>query len=127
MNLVGGHPYLVGLALYHIARSDITLAQLLETGASGNGIYNDHLQNLWWNLQQEPELASRYAKIARLQSPVPLKLKPALKLQRMGLVKPIDNYAIPSCELYRQYFGDRLHARSLLISIWTDFLHFVIY
>lgn len=109
INLVGGHPYLIRLALYHIARKDFTLGQLLQTDPSQLEIYHDHLQRHWWYLQQDLELARAYHQIVTTESLVSLDLEPALNLQRMGLVKLINNQAIPSCELYRQYFRARLH------------------
>lgn len=44
--LVGGHPFLVRLALYQIARQEINLAEFLQTAATAEGIYSKHLQRL---------------------------------------------------------------------------------
>ncbi|MFB2921815.1 MULTISPECIES: AAA-like domain-containing protein [Aerosakkonema] len=110
MNWVGGHPYLVRVALYHIARKDLTLPQLLQTATTQFEIYKDHLQRQWWYLQQDRELAQAYSQIVTRESLVSLDLEPALNLESIGLVKLINNQAIPSCELYRQYFRDRLHS-----------------
>ncbi|MDJ0534518.1 MAG: AAA-like domain-containing protein [Xenococcaceae cyanobacterium MO_207.B15] len=44
MSVVGGHPALVNLALYHLSRKEITLLQLLETAPTASGIYSHHLQ-----------------------------------------------------------------------------------
>ncbi len=43
MDMVGGHPYLVRLALYQVQHQDITLEQLLQTAPTEAGIYSDHL------------------------------------------------------------------------------------
>ncbi len=107
MALVGGHPYLVRLALYHIWRQDVTLEQLWQATPNSDGIYRDHLQRQLWNLQQEPELATAFAQVVTKLTPVELDLVPALKLQSMGLVHLQGNQATPSCKLYYQYFRDR--------------------
>jgi DNA-binding CsgD family transcriptional regulator len=44
MELVGGHPYLVRLALYHIARAETSLPQLLADAPTDAGLYSDHLR-----------------------------------------------------------------------------------
>jgi hypothetical protein len=108
--LVGGHPYLVQMAFYHLWQQDITVEQLLQTASTSSGIYTDHLQHQLWHLQQSPELATAFAQVIKSASPVDLELVQAVKLQSMGLVHLHDNQAIPSCKLYCQYFRDRLTA-----------------
>jgi transcriptional regulator with XRE-family HTH domain len=44
MDMVEGHPALVQIALYHLSRGEITLAQLLATAPTSTGIYSHHLQ-----------------------------------------------------------------------------------
>jgi len=44
MQLVGGHPYLMRLALYAIARQDLTLPELPTTAPTEAGLYSDHLR-----------------------------------------------------------------------------------
>jgi AAA-like domain len=108
MALVGGHPYLVQMAFYHLWHQDVTFEQLLQTAATASGIYSDHLQNQLWHLQQSPELATAFAQVIKAASPVELELVQSVKLQSMGLVYLHDNQAAPSCKLYGQYFRDRL-------------------
>lgn len=108
MDLVGGHPYLVRLALYHITRGDIALEELLETAATDGGIYGDHLRRHLWNLQQHPELAVAAKKVTDGLQGVQLESMQAFKLHSMGLVNLQGNLVTPRCNLYRQYFGDRL-------------------
>jgi serine/threonine-protein kinase len=110
MAIVGGHPYLVRVALYHISRSDLTLDELKETAGSDAGIYSDHLRRQLWNLEEYPELAQGMREIAAADSPVQLKAMQAFKLDSLGLVKLQGNECVPRCELYRQYFRSRLSA-----------------
>lgn len=108
MQLVGGHPYLVRIAMYHVTHQAITLDQLLEQSTSELGIYSDHLRRHLWNLSQHPELAIAFRDVVRANTPVPLKPILAFKLHSMGLVAIAGNYVEPRCDLYRQYFCNRL-------------------
>ena len=110
MAIVGGHPYLVRVALYHISRSDLTLDELKETAIADAGIYSDHLRRQLWNLEEYPELAQGMREIAAADSPVQLKAMQAFKLDSLGLVKLQGNECVPRCELYRQYFRSHLSA-----------------
>ncbi|MBD1829251.1 AAA-like domain-containing protein [Microcoleus vaginatus GB1-A2] len=110
MAIVGGHPYLVRVALYHISRSDLALDELKETAASDAGIYSDHLRRQLWNLEEYPELAQGMKEIVEADSPVQLKAMQAFKLDSLGLVKLQGNECVPRCELYRQYFRSHLSA-----------------
>jgi AAA-like domain/TIR domain/Bacterial regulatory proteins, luxR family len=108
MAMVGGHPYLVRLAFYHIARSEITLTQLLETAPTDAGLYSDHLRRHLWNLEQHPELAAAIKKVVDADSPVQLESMQGFRLHSMGLVNLQGNNVTPRCNLYRQYFRVRL-------------------
>lgn len=108
MSLVGGHPYLVRLALYHVATGQITLDQLLQTAATEGGLYGDHLRRHLWNLQQHPELAVAFTKLVLANEPVELESVLAFKLHSMGLVQLHGNQVTPRFQLYQQYFRDRL-------------------
>ncbi|HEY9631839.1 MAG TPA: AAA-like domain-containing protein [Coleofasciculaceae cyanobacterium] len=105
MSIVGGHPYLVRVALYHMATGKLTLSQLLETAATEAGIYGDHLRRHAWHLQQHPELAAAFTKVVTSSELVELESMQAFKLHSMGLVQLQGNYVTPRFDLYRQYFG----------------------
>ena len=55
--IVGGHPHLVRIALYQIARGRITIDKLLKTVANEKGAYAEHLRRHLHNLQEHPKLA----------------------------------------------------------------------
>ncbi len=104
MELVGGHPALVSLALYHLSRGEITLAQLLETASTASGIYAHHLQRHRVTLNAQPKLASAFNAVISATEPVKIEPLLAYKLTSMGLIKQSGNQAMPSCELYRQSY-----------------------
>ncbi|BAY25726.1 hypothetical protein NIES2100_55330 [Calothrix sp. NIES-2100] len=103
--LVDGHPYLVRVALYEIARGRITFPKLQQIAATEEGPYSDHLRRHWLNLQTDAELLAAIKQVVTADSPVDVGAEAAFKLRSMGLVKFQGNDVIPLCDLYRQYFG----------------------
>ncbi|MGF1988966.1 MAG: AAA-like domain-containing protein [Nostoc sp. ZfuVER08] len=106
--MVGGHPYLVSLALYHLSRQEITLEMLLETASTPMGIYTQHLRELLNLLQKEPELMPAMQQVIASNKKVELDAIAAYKLESMGLVQLNGNQACVMCELYRLYFSQQL-------------------
>jgi AAA-like domain/Effector-associated domain 4 len=104
MDMVGGHPALVHIALYHLSRGEVTLAQLLEKAPTASGIYNHHLLRHWATLEKKPELLIALNSV--MNATEPLLLEPIIshKLSSMGLIKQLGHKAISDCELYRQFF-----------------------
>lgn len=105
LNLVGGHPYLTQLALYHLAQGDLTVDELLASASTQSGIYSNHLRRTWDLLNAAPELLSALQGV--LQSmPTGIHLDPiqSYKLESMGLITLVGNTARVSCDLYQHYF-----------------------
>ncbi|NES72437.1 MAG: molecular chaperone Tir, partial [Okeania sp. SIO2D1] len=108
MKIVGGHPYLVRVALYNVVKKHLTLEQLATTAPTEAGIYGDHLRRHLWQLQQHPELATAFSKVVNANQTVELESVTAFKLHSMGLVQLQGNEVTPRFELYSQYFRSRL-------------------
>ncbi|NEQ33375.1 MAG: TIR domain-containing protein [Leptolyngbya sp. SIO4C5] len=109
MDMVGGHPYLVRLALYHLAQQDMTLPELLTEASTDAGIYGEHLRRHLWNLQQHPDLAEAFEQVIMADHPVVLRPMLAFKLNGMGLVTLQGNEVVLRHDrLYRPYFRSRL-------------------
>jgi hypothetical protein len=104
MAMVGGHPALIHLAIYHLSGGEITMKQLIETAPTATGIYSHHLQRHWAALETQPELAQALDRVLNATEPFLLDPIVAHKLRSMGLIKLSGFKAIPSCELYRSYF-----------------------
>ncbi|MDF5722029.1 MAG: AAA-like domain-containing protein [Rhizonema sp. PD37] len=102
--MVGGHPYLLRLAMYEIAVGKVTLKSLLQSATTEAGIYNHHLRSLLGVLQTFPELQTSFKRI--VNSNVEVELDPILiyKLHSLGLVQKQNNHVTPRCQLYREYF-----------------------
>ncbi|MBW4623059.1 MAG: AAA-like domain-containing protein [Cyanosarcina radialis HA8281-LM2] len=107
MSTIGGHPYLVRLALYHLAR-DLELKQLLEMAPTEAGLYGEHLRRHLWNLEQHPNLVAAMREVVNATNPVRLDTMQAFQLHSMGLIHLAGNDCTPRCNLYRLYFSDRL-------------------
>ncbi|PHM08205.1 hypothetical protein CK516_22180 [Nostoc sp. 'Peltigera malacea cyanobiont' DB3992] len=105
--MVGGHPYLVNLAFYHLCQGEMTLEVLLETASTPVGIYGQHLRELLTLLQEEAELMSAMEQVIATDEKVELNAIAAYKLESMGLVQLNGNQASAMCELYRLYFSQQ--------------------
>jgi hypothetical protein len=102
MMLVGGHPFLVHLTLYHIANRNVTLTEILQNSTSSSSIYAEHLRRQSLILTQKPELANAMKDVVINKSAkVPTVTK--FKLHSIGLVKLQGDSVLPRCNLSRQY------------------------
>jgi|GEM_PF-3490444 len=106
--LIGGHPYLVRLALYHIAAGDLSFEEFLQTAPTEAGIYRNHLLGHLKALENYPDLAAAMKTLVTSEIPVRLRSEEAFKLDSRGLVVRHKNEVQPRCLLYRLYFSDRL-------------------
>jgi len=109
MKMVGGHPYLIRLALYRIANQDLTLDKLLAEASTDGGIYRGHLGRHLLNLKQHPNLAKAFLQVIRSDSPVSLEPILGFQLNGMGLIDlQDDNVVLRHEPMYRPYFRSRL-------------------
>jgi hypothetical protein len=108
MALVGGHPYLVRLALDRLVCQDLTLEKLLRDAPTDAGIYENHLRRHLATLKENPELAAALKHVVNTPELVRLETMQAYKLYSMGLIKRMGDRVTPRCQLYQQYFQERL-------------------
>lgn len=108
MALLGGHPYMLRLALYHIAHHNMTVEQLLAEAHTEAGIYGDHLRRHLWNIENDPEIQDAVKSMVAASGPVRLASALAFRLHSMGVARLEGNDCVPRCDLYRIYFRDRL-------------------
>ncbi|WP_071191498.1 AAA-like domain-containing protein [Trichormus sp. NMC-1] len=109
MSIVGGHPYLVRLASYHLYHH-ISVKQLLEDMGKDGGIYQHHLIRYLEYLQNNQELGNVFKHIINQELVrVEQKTIPLKRLEWMGLIKQEGNYVKIRCELYQMYFSNRLN------------------
>ena len=108
MQMTGGHPYLVRVALYHIARGEVLLEQFLQTAPTESGAYGDHLRGHLLNLESNKRLLAAMKQVIAVDQPVFIAAEEAFKLVSMGLVQQRGREVLPACGLYRLYFRERL-------------------
>lgn len=107
MAMIGGYPYLVRKALYHLNNSNLYLADILQNAATDVGIYRQYLQSHWANLQNYSELKAALKQVVMADSAVQLEQVLEFKLLSTGLVKQNQHGISPSCRLYRDYFAEK--------------------
>jgi len=105
---IGGHPELVQKASDRISHQNISLDALLRTAPTEEGIYKDHLVKRLQKLEDHPDLVAAMKSVVNSDLPVNLRVKDALKLDSLGLIKRHGNDIVSRCNLYRLYFKDRL-------------------
>ncbi|NER97287.1 MAG: serine/threonine protein kinase [Symploca sp. SIO1B1] len=108
MAMVGGHPYLVQIAFQAISHQNMKLDELLTKAHTTDGIYHEHLENIYGQLQQLPQLKDAMKQVVQTTEPVLLEWEQRLMLEGMGLVKLEENKVTIRCPLYRQYFQNHL-------------------
>lgn len=78
MAMVGGHPYLIRLALDKIARKRISLEKLLQEAPTDKGLFRDHLRCFLDDLQEGDEdidLVAAMKQIVTSQKPIEINSK----------------------------------------------------
>jgi hypothetical protein len=107
MSVIGGHPFLVRLAMFEVAHGNIDLPTLIATATSRQSIfYRRHLARLETTLNSHPDLLAAMNNV--LASPTGAILSPRLRgrLEGLGLVKFSGEFVIPRSELYQEYFSN---------------------
>lgn len=105
---IGGNPYLIRLAMYHLKTQEIEDNHLLETAPTLSGIYSNHLRTQWTKLQNFPTLLKAIKKIVNSEKSIQIEPITAHQLESMGFVKLYKDEVMPSCELYRIFFRNYL-------------------
>jgi len=107
MAMIGGHPYLIRLAMYYLTMNEITLEEMLAKATTNEGIYSSHLLRLLGSLEKDRELADAMKKVIASNANTGVELEPiqTYKLYSMGLVQQEGNKVKSRCNLYSQFFG----------------------
>lgn len=110
MKIIGGHPYLLRLALYYLYYEQISLKTLLREASTDSGIYQNHLRELMDKLEQQPELKQCFKLILRSQAENHNSISSINKYQLtgMGLTKLEHDTIKIRFPLYQQFFQERL-------------------
>ena len=112
MTMVGGHPHLLNLAISYLkVNPQKSLREILQQAPTDAGIYNSYLREHLINLRSNTELKLAFSLIITSAEPVQIDTLLAYQLYKMGLIRWTDqgDCILPSCQLYRLYFSERLN------------------
>jgi transcriptional regulator with XRE-family HTH domain len=102
-SLIGGHPFLVGIALYHLSQG-MALDDMLDSAATHDGIFRHHLQQMLADVTQMPQWSEALRPLLSGEAFVPVAPILAYQLEGLGLITSSPQGWALSCELYRRYF-----------------------
>ncbi|GAB4155778.1 MAG: hypothetical protein Fur0046_35710 [Cyanobacteria bacterium J069] len=120
IELVGGHPALVRVALYHLCTYGLSLPQLVEEAIATGGIFRPHLWRHWVTMQPYPELLAALEEVVQADRSIVLNPLQSYRLESQGLLcyegdsrsDPCGNRVVSRCRLYQQYFRQQFASRS---------------
>ena len=72
MKMLGGHPTLVGLALYEVGSGKMSLDRLLQSAPTEAGLYSSHLRRHLETLKSSPALWEAFRLVVESSEPVEL-------------------------------------------------------
>ncbi|MEM9540891.1 MAG: AAA-like domain-containing protein [Cyanobacteria bacterium P01_E01_bin.42] len=110
--LLGGHPYLLRLAMYHLARNYITFERLLTEASTGAGIYEEHLRHHWQFVRANAHLLAAVEKLVQGTDAIAIDTLSAYQLDSMGLIRRQGDRVFWRCQLYERYFRNLFDSRS---------------
>ena len=103
-SMVGGHPYLIHLALYYHKYHYLDWQEILELAPTEEGIYTSHLHHLASIINSQSQLKKTLIKLTIAQRPIKIDSLSAYQLEGLGIICRIGNLVRLSCLLYRLYF-----------------------
>lgn len=107
MDLLFGHPYLTHRALYLTADGRITPDELFTQAADDRGPFGDHLRYHLFRIHQKKELVERLIQIIKHRTCADDWI--FRRLEGVGLVRKEGYNFIPRCQLYENYFREKLN------------------
>ncbi len=107
IDLIGGHPYLLQLALDFLhSQPDKNLETLIKIAPTEAGPYAQHLRDLLDHLQKNEEMAVAMKTVLQARAPIRIKSGLGFMLHSLGLVRFSGNAVEISCPLYQLYFDE---------------------
>ncbi len=106
MWLLGGHPYLTRRALYLVATNRIGVASLFAKAMDDQGPFGDHLRYHLFRIHEKENLIDGMCEV--LQRNTCDNEDIFFRLRGAGLAKRTDQQVEPRCQLYADFFRERL-------------------
>ena len=108
MQLVGGHPTMVRIALYHLSQGDLSLDDLIQTATTPDSIFHPYLQQMLVRVQDGPEQMAQLRSLVMADGPIALDPIAAYQFEATGLINTTPEGWMIRLDLYRDYFRQRL-------------------
>ncbi|WP_255604545.1 AAA-like domain-containing protein [Oscillochloris sp. ZM17-4] len=105
-DLLAGQPYLTRRALYLVADGRLGAEELFAQAASEGGPFGEHLRRHQQRLNERPELAQVFRQILLTQRTSDDRA--FWRLRGAGLVRREGERSLARCQLYADYFTERL-------------------
>ena len=109
-HMFGGHPYLIRVALYAMAKRGKPLDSLLAEAPTQAGLYDEHLRHHLEILAQDADLRQAMRAVVLADGPIQSQDQATFKLKSMGLIRKQGDRVEPLGDLYRLYFRNRLNS-----------------
>ena len=106
MEWLGGHPYLIHVALYEIASENYSYKEFIRKSSKDNGPYSDHLRRHLWNLSKISDYKKAMKQI--IQKNTCTDTISCHKLRAAGLIKGAMPNIEPRFRIYEEYMKDKL-------------------
>jgi hypothetical protein len=107
VDLVGGHPFLIRLALYQLTTRRGDIDALLAQASEDNGPFGHHLRLYLLRISETPPLKEALIRIFREGSYEEDHI--LYQLEGLGLIKRTGPQVVLRNNLYASYFRDHLH------------------
>jgi hypothetical protein len=105
--LLGGHPYLVRLALYLVVEQRFSPASLFSQAIEERGPFGDHLRHHLTQLRRQRELVESLRQVITHHTCPDQHI--FFRLWGAGLVRREGQAVLPRCQLYASFFGKYLY------------------
>jgi hypothetical protein len=108
VEFLNGHPELIQQSLLHLNYCQETMESFLEKAPTEEGIFLDHLSLILTTLEKQSQSLIEDYKRVLTQGPIQLEdNRSSFVLRNLGIIKPLGNDYISSCDLYLKYFSNQ--------------------
>jgi hypothetical protein len=106
-DLLNGHPYLTRRALYLVASGRTSARELFERACEDRGPFGDHLRHHLFRLHGDERLIQGLGGVIHDRTCADEDV--FFRLRGAGLARREGGEVLPRCQLYADYFRERLH------------------
>jgi serine/threonine protein kinase len=106
--VLGGHPHLARVALHYIATHQVELDEFLANAVSDQGPFAAHLNQVLWELREQPTLREAALALMASDTPIELEAEQRAQLVSLGVARREGDAVVAACVLYRRYLRPRL-------------------